>query len=274
MTTLTATPLAAPITLTRMMHDAPATTRAALALIFLSLPFFGALALDVRTIADLNPWIKPLKFSASLALYLLTLSWFAYLLPDRIRQDRRFRIYVMVVLSCIALEMLWIAGAAFVGTTSHFNVSTPFWAASYTLMGLAAVTLTSASLVWGWIIWRNQRGRFSRLVAASLVMTFVLTLPTAGYLSAHGSHFVGTAMSDAGGLWPFGWSREIGDLRVAHFFATHTMQIVPLAYAILLWLAGARLPKGTGTGLTAAFSVFTLATFLQALDGKPFLGAL
>lgn len=274
MTAFADVPHASPITLQRMLQDVPLMTLGACALMLLGVPFLLAMALDTREILGINPWIKPTKFAASLALYMLTLSWFAYLIPVRIRESRGFQIYVGVVIACIFAEMIWIGGAAFAGTTSHFNVGSPLMAAAYSAMGVAAVTLTSASLVWGWIIWRNARGRFSRLVAASLIMTFVLTLPVAGYMSGHGSHFVGAATSDAGGLWLMGWSREVGDLRVAHFFATHTMQIVPVVYALLLWLAGARLPKGTGSGLIGAFSVFTIATFVQALDGKPFLGAL
>lgn len=258
----------------RMLRDAPIEMIAAIMLALLALPLMGAMALDPRLVAGINPWIKPLKFAASLSLYLGTLAYFAYLIPSHLRRTRRFRVFSGVVLTCIAMEMAWIGGAALAGTTSHFNVSTPIWEGLYSLMGLAAVTLTSAALVWGITIWRNNSGPFARLVAASFVLTFVLTIPVAGYMAQTQSHFVGTALSDAGGLWLMGWSRNVGDLRVAHFFATHAMQILPAAYVVLLLIAGARLPRGTGLALCAAFSVLTLATFVQALNGQPFLGGL
>ena len=272
MTAITLQNPPSPLPFRRMFSDAPAETIGSLILALIALPMILALALDPREIAGINPWIKPLKFALSLSLYLGTLAYFAYLLPDYMRRTRWFHVFKAVVLFCIAAEMVWIGGAAFAGTTSHFNTSTPFMAAMYSLMGIFAVTLTAASLVWGIAIWRSNPGPFARLVAASFVLTFVLTLPVAGYMAQQSGHFVGEAVSDAGGLWLMGWSRSVGDLRVAHFFATHAMQILPLVYVALLWLAGARLPKGTGLALCAAFSALTLATFLQALAGQPFLG--
>lgn len=256
----------------RMLRDAPTETIGALLLFLMALPMLAAAGLDTRLVAGINPWIKPLKFALSLSLYLGTLAYFAYLLPDHMRRARWFRIFSIAVMACIAAEMLWIAGAAFAGTTSHFNISSATMGILYGLMGVFAVTLTSAALVWGIAIWRSNPGPFARLVAASLMLTFALTIPVAGYMAQQTGHFVGEAVSDAGGLWLMGWSREVGDLRVAHFFATHAMQILPVAYVILLWSAGARLPCGTGLALCAAFSVLTAATFVQALAGQPFLG--
>ena len=72
--------------------------------------------------------------------------------------------------------------------------------------------------------------------------------------------------------WLTGWSREVGDLRVPHFFATHTMQIVPL-----VWFAIAMVrtpPQGAGLVLTGLALAVTTATFVQALRGAPFLAAL
>jgi hypothetical protein len=255
----------------RSFRDAPSEVFVVYTLLAVSVVFIGAMSLDTRLVNGLNPWIKPLKFSLSLALFIGTLAWFAHLVPSRIRKSRRFRRYMNLVFFCILIEMLWIGGAAFLATTSHFNVSTPFWFALYGIMGVAAVTLTTAALVWGIAIWRHNQTGFERLVGASFILTFVLTLPVAGYMSVSGGHVVGDAVSDAGGMWLLGWSREVGDLRVAHFFATHAMQIVPVAYAMLLWLAGARLPRGTGTLLCCVFSALTMGTFVQALAAQPFL---
>ncbi len=36
---------------------------------------------DDRTVMGLNPWIKPMKFAASIALYLWTLAWYIAYLP-------------------------------------------------------------------------------------------------------------------------------------------------------------------------------------------------
>ena len=255
----------------RMMRDAPTETLGALALLIVALPMLAAAQLDMRLISGINPWIKPLKFALSLSLYLATLAFFAYLLPDYMRRERWFRRFTQVVMFCITAEMVWIAGAAFAGTTSHFNVSTVTMQTVYSAMGLFAVTLTAAALVWGIAIWRSNPGPFARLVAGSFILTFVLTVIVAGYMAQQTGHFVGEATSDAHGLWLVGWSTEVGDLRVAHFFATHAMQILPIVYVVLWWLSNARLSRHTGLVLCAAFTVLTLATFFQALAGQPFL---
>ena len=60
------------------------------------------------------------------------------------------------------------------------------------------------------------------------MLTFVLTVPIAGTLAQMPGHFVGTPVTGAA-VPVFGWSREVGDLRTAHFLATHAMHFLPLA---------------------------------------------
>ena len=55
---------------------------AAVVLLLMIPPTLVAFFLDGRTVNDVNVWIKPLKFEASLVLYLGTLAWFwGYLAP-------------------------------------------------------------------------------------------------------------------------------------------------------------------------------------------------
>jgi hypothetical protein len=68
-----------------------------------------------------------------------------------------------------------------------------------------------------------------------------------------------------------GWSREMGDLRIAHFFGTHAMHAVPL----FGFVAGRTLAPRAAVAATWLFALlwtgFCLATFVQALAGRPFL---
>jgi hypothetical protein len=85
-----------------------------------------------------------------------------------------------------------------------------------------------------------------------------------------GSHWVGGTASDAGGLWLMGWSRDGGDLRVAHFFATHAMHVVPLCALICMSIVGreARTPVHV---ISLAYVGLVALTFVQALMGRPFI---
>lgn len=232
----------------------------------------SAMALDRRLFQGENVWVKPIKFQVALSLYLLTLAFFARWLPAGMTARPRYRLYAAYVVFCIVAELVWIGGAAMFDTASHFNVSTPAMAALYGLMGIFAVSLTSASLVYGIAIQRNQvtglPPALKLSIVLGLVLTFVLTVPVAGTMSTMGSHFVGTPTT--GAVVPLiGWSREVGDLRAPHFFATHAMHFIPLGGLLATALLPARAAVPAVWLGAAAFVLFVLGVFAGALMGLP-----
>ncbi len=243
-------------------------------LLFLAAPLLAAAWLDPRSFNGINIWIKPLKFAVSMSLFLLTLVAIAPLLRPEFVRSRGYRIYAGVVLAAIGFEMAVIIGAAALGTASHFNVATPLAAALYTAMGILAVVLTSASAVYARALWHAGRGRTWPVLHDGLVLGLALVLPltlvTAFTLGGNGGHWVGGTRGDAGGMPLFGWARDGGDLRVAHFFATHAMHFIPAAAipAALLLGPARRWPAWFAAGGLVALVAFTYA---QALQGRPFL---
>jgi hypothetical protein len=243
---------------------------AALCLAALIAPTLVAMTLDGRTLAGVNVWHKPLRFEVALTVYLATLAWFAGWLPQGVTATHWYRIYSACVVGAVAAEMIWIGGAASLGIASHFNESSPILAWTYRLMGGLAVLLTSSSLVYGLLILRNRNSRldpaFKLSVVLGLVLTFVLTVAVAGYMANSGGHFVGSSSTNAPGAPLMG----CGDLRVAHFFATHAMHFIP-AFGFLAALA---LPTAAAyravIGFSAAFTTFVCYTFGEALLGHPF----
>ena len=224
-----------------------------------ALPLMAAFALDARLFQGDNIWAKPLKFHLALAVYTGTLTLFAMLLPEGTFTTRRWRLYIGLVIACITGELLWIGGAAALGTASHFNVE-GVWSLLYGLMGIAAVTLTSLSLAMGLVFWRLRADPLMLSLAVGLILTFALTLPIAGTMSALPGHLVGTPVTGAR-LPFFGWSAEVGDLRLPHFLATHALHAVPLA-----GLTGSR---AAVWATAAAFTALTLWCFARALSGMP-----
>ncbi len=222
-----------------------------------ALPLILAYGLDPRAFQGDSIWLKPLKFHLSLAVYTGTLVLFAMLLPQAALTGRGWRLYLGLVILCILAELLWIGGAAALGTASHFNLAIP---GLYTAMGVAAVTLTSLSLALGVLIWRQRPDPLGRGIAVGLVLTFALTLVTAGTMSAAGGHLVGTPLTGAR-LPVFGWSAEVGDLRLAHFLATHAMHAVPLA--------GLTGRPGAVWAAALGWTALTLWCFARALSGLP-----
>jgi hypothetical protein len=234
----------------------------------------GGLFLDDRLLNGISVWVKPLKFQASLVLHFVTLILLARLLPASRREGAGLRRLVAVSTAAGLFEIGYIMLQAARGRASHFNDQTAVEAFLYILMGIGAVILVVAPLVMGVWLWRARGRRLwpdpLRLGAAlGLVLSAVLTLLVAGYLSSSGSHWVGGVASDAGGLPIVGWSQHGGDLRVAHFFASHGMQLLPLL-GYLLRGQGTRGSIGI-TVTTVAWVLFTAVVFLQALQGQPFL---
>ncbi len=248
---------------------------AAAARLFLlaTLPLLLAALIDTRTVNGIGVWIKPIKFLISLALYYATLAWFCAYLPADVLRSRagRFTIHVPIVVGM--LEMVWLIAAAMHGVPSHFNRD-PLWLLAYRGAGVGATLLMLAVLVQGILIARHRSVpvppalRLGAVLGA--ILAFAGTMVFAGYMARTSAHWVGGVASDAAGLALLGWSRSGGDLRVAHFWATHASQLLPL----FAWLVVRTRPRIAVPAVIVgaiAYGAFVVCTFTQALDGTPFL---
>lgn len=234
---------------------------------------FPALWIDGRSLEGEIVWLKPIKFQIALAMYLLTLAFFAQWVPVAIMARRRMRLFLIAVVGAVLAEMIWIGGAAMFAIPSHYNPD-PLLYALYLVMGALAVLLTSASLVFGLAIWRDRDSRLPRALQLSLslglVLTFALTVPAAGLLSALPGPLIGTPIT--GAHVPFmGWSLEVGDLRFAHFLATHALHAVPLAGLVAHLALGARLAVPAVWGIAGLYAALTILAIVRALMGLPLL---
>jgi hypothetical protein len=164
----------------RVASDAPALTILAILLILSLIPLYAAMALDSRIFQDESPWMKPVKFHYALVVYTSTLAFFARYMPEATRTGRAWRWFTAAVVFAIMAEVAWLSAAAMLNTASHFNTDIPAFAAVYSLMGVLAVLLTSASLVMGISVWRNRATgldpALQLAVALGLVLTFLLTV--------------------------------------------------------------------------------------------------
>jgi hypothetical protein len=256
----------------RIWTDAPAFAGLALFIALTAIPILAAAMIDPRTFLDAPVWQKPLQFHLALGIYIITLAFFARFLPAGMA-SRPWRIYAGVVCFCILAELVWVGGAASYATASHFNVDDVVMGTIYGFMGVFAVILTSASAVMGVAIWRNpDTGLAPALqlsIAIGLILTFVLTLIAAGTLSSMPGHHIGTPVTKAA-LPILGWSREVGDLRVGHFFATHALHAIPVVGLLATTFA----PESARTlvlAASAAFCALVGFTMWQAFQGQPFL---
>lgn len=227
--------------------------------------------IDERLLDNAAIWTKPQKFNVSLTLHFVTLAVLAQLVPRNIRQGPVMLAFGYMAVFAMILETLYIHIQAARGVRSHYNDSSILEQVFYGLMGIGAVVLIAVALVLAVQIWRKgDRSRPGLWLGAIVGLTtgFVSTLIIASYLSSVG-RYVGAPLSGGGEVVPFfGWSREYGDLRPAHFVSMHLMQTIPLAG----WVADKRgwNVKAAVFGVTAVQIALAVFLFMQARAGQPF----
>lgn len=244
-------------------------------LLALLVPVFAASLFDPRLLEGTGVWIKPMKFLFSVGVYFLTAAWFmAYTRPE-FQASRKRRWLSGLLVATGLYEALYITLQGGLGEASHFNQSDLLHGILYGLMGLGALVMTSMIGWQGLEIARHRRSTLTPVfrwsIAYGLLLTFLLTTIVGFTISGLGGPIVGIDRAASTGLWIFGWSREGGDLRVAHFIATHAMHILPLTG---LWLAARTATLGRIGLVAAILSVIGLwgFTYWQALNGQPFFG--
>ncbi len=232
---------------------------------------------DSRQLQGVSVWLKPFKFQLSTGVYLLTLALFMVWLPTAALRTKTARYVVWAAVIAGLFEVAYITWQGSQGQASHFNTATPFLSTMYTLMGIGAVVLASASLALAILIARNPSYSLPPAITLAVILglglTFFIGTGFGGYLSAQRTgHWVGGALTDSGGLPIVKWSRSGGDLRVAHFFGIHAMHFIPAFALALTWVRVPQAPAVRAVwAFAAAYTGFCFWTFMQARNGLPFL---
>jgi hypothetical protein len=243
------------------------------------------LIVDPRVITGAPAWLKPAKFAISIAIYAATFIW----LLGFVQGHRRVVALIAWVTTVgLLIEMVLIVVQVIRGTTSHFNVSTPFDTAVWSIMGASIVCVWTVNLLLGIVLLRQRFAdtafawalRFGILISlVGMSVAFFMTSPTSEQRAAAGAnhgipiagaHSVG--VPDGGpGLPIIGWSTVGGDLRVPHFVGLHGLQLLPL-FGWLLARYARRLTARKRTALVCIASVGYLGIVgiltWQALRGQ------
>jgi hypothetical protein len=225
---------------------------------------------DSRVLDGYSVWAKPLKFSLSLATHFFTLAILSKLLERKYRLSLSIIVVGYSAVVAALFEQLYITLQAARGERSHYNNSTEYGYEMFQLMGVGAIILVLISLLLGIMIWRygNKTAVGFRLGAImGLILGSILTALFAGYMSSQSSALVGQTISVGDKMPLVGWSRNSGDMRIAHFLATHLMQILPL----IGWLSDKYKLPATKIVLasTTILTLLGFGLFILALAGQP-----
>jgi hypothetical protein len=258
------------------------------AMLLVLLAALSGVLLDHRVITGAPAWLKPAKFAISISVYCFTFVWLLGFVENR---PSLVRLVANVTVISFIVEMIAIVVQAARGTTSHFNVSTPFNSFLWVMMGTFIVFVWAMSLLLAiMLILQRMPDRafasslrlavFISLVGMAAAFLMVRSTPgqLAAIVSGHappiiGAHSVG--VFDGGpGLPVVGWSTLGGDLRVAHFVGLHALQFLPFFSWLLTHRRGffSRLSEGQKLTLVWTLGLAYLGLVLllvwQALRGQ------
>ena len=238
-----------------------------------------AMPFDRRCILGLNPWVKPMKFEISVIVYLLTVVLMLYGLRwHRSETDGKglplLRQWLSIGFAlAMTVENTVIALQSGRGVRSHMNYTSALNGVLFSLMGLFIVVNT-VLVAWLLVLWFAARVRTVAAVTWGVrlgLVTLLLGSVEGFVMVQHGGHTVG-AKDGLAGLYFLDWSRGYGDLRVAHFFALHALQVFPLSG---LLLASTRLRQSMQVIAIWLFAAAYLSgvgwLFSEALQGRPLL---
>jgi hypothetical protein len=209
-----------------------------------------------------NAWYKPFKFAFSTLTFAWAMAWYCYYLPNF-----NIKLFNLSIIILLGFEIVYIAIQASKGQLSHYNLSTPFFSAMFSLMALAATLATLYTAYVGLLFFKNSFPELPNYYVWAIrfgILIFVIFSFEGFAMGSRLNHSVGT-LNDNSNWFIIGWSKTVGDLRISHFIGMHALQFLPLiSYYIL------RNTKLT-IGLAIIYGLLALLTLIQALQGRPLL---
>ena len=220
-------------------------------------------------VLGLNSVIKPMKFALTIWIY----SWTMSIILGYFQNQEKVKIYSWVAVICMSFEQIAITTQALRGQSSHFNNSDTYGLIVFQLMGVFILTVTLWTAYIAYIFIKQKAYNIAPSVVLGIkigLIYFVIFSLFGGYIGGKTGHTVGA--SDGGkGLWFFNWSTIFGDLRVAHFFGIHSLQIIPIYGFLINKFSKTENAIKSVWFFAIAYLFFVLFIMFQAISGKPFI---
>jgi hypothetical protein len=211
---------------------------------------------------QVNAFYKPFKFAFSTLTFSWAMAWYCYYLPNF-----NINFFNWTVIILLGFEIFYIALQASKGQLSHYNISTPVYAALYSMMALAATLVTIYTAYVGFLFFIHSFPDLPSYYVWAIrfgIIIFVVFSFEGFAMGSRLNHSIG-ALNDNSNWFIVGWSKTVGDLRVSHFIGMHALQVLPIvAYYVL------KNSKLTII-LSALYGLLALLTLIQALKGKPLI---
>lgn len=214
---------------------------------------------DETQLLGVSRWLKPMKFYFSVGLMILTMGWLLHYLNDvkKIRRFSRGLVFTMFFENGLILLQ------AIRGTTSHFNIKTSFDGMMFNLMGIFILIFTVICIRICISFFRQKEFTIAPAYVTGIrlgLLLFLIFSLEGGMMLSILKHTVG-APDGSPGVPVFNWSKQYGDLRIAHFVGIHSLQVLPLfSYYVAK-------NKTQTTWFAALYFSFAMLLFVLALNG-------
>jgi hypothetical protein len=218
---------------------------------------------DSQQILGVSRWLKPMKFFFSVWIMVWTMAWLLYYL----NYEKSTKTISWIITVSMFIENFIIFVQSLRGQRSHFNVHDPTNALLFAIMGIVIVVFSFAVIYIAWLFFRQKEFSISQSYLWGIrlgLIFFIIFSFEAGFMLSHMAHTVG-APDGGPGLPVTNWSKQFGDLRIAHFFGLHSLQILPLAGYFIF-----RKPVSISIFAMIYFLLVT-TTLVIALMGLPLL---
>ena len=231
--------------------------------LFVAIACLALMPFEETQILGVNKWLKPYKFYATVGIMVLTMGWLLYYLDS----TKKIKLYSWLIVVSMFFENGLIITQAIRNTTSHFNISSSFDGMIFNLMGIF-ILLFTITIVLVCISFFKQK-QFS--IPGAYVWGIRLGILFFLFFSLEGGMMLGIMKHTVGGpdggpgLPVVNWSKEYGDLRIAHFIGIHALQVLPLFGYYVSRTKTQTILFSTG------YFLLTSVLFLQAMKGIPLL---
>jgi hypothetical protein len=232
---------------------------------------FIGLFIDDRTLLGINVWVKPLKFTLSTAIYMMTIGFLINFYPY---SNRKKKFITGMVAWSLLIEMIIVPLQAGRGVQSHYNQSSILDGVMFGCMGLL-ISINVLIMILFIFDTARLKLKTEKAVQWAIFLGWAVVLLgswVGGQMISQMAHNVGVA--DGGeGLPILNWSTKGGDLRIAHFFGLHGIQIIPL---FALWASGKWNSSNKNqiiavTSFALIYACWIAYTFYQAKQGMPLI---
>jgi hypothetical protein len=228
-------------------------------LLLLYYPFNNTIVLGINSV------IKPMKFALSIGIY----AWTMAILLHYVQDVDKVQLYSWVAFVTMSFEQWAITRQALRGELSHFNQQSVL----FPLMGIAIFTVTLWTAYMTYVFIQQKTYNLSPTMVLSIkigLIYFVVFSLFGGYIVRSQGHTVG-APDGGEGLWLLNWSQFFGDLRVAHFFGIHSLQVIPLFALCMERFSSEAFSFRAVVVFSVVYLMYVLYTLAQGLMGVPFL---